>query len=142
MKRISLLLISGLTLLTLASCSGESKEPETKVETKPAAPVAAEKMAKPAAKSATAGFAMMQSIVQKTKGAIEKGDFATAKTEFGKFEASWKTVEDPIKTKAPKAYTAVEDGMDAVNNSIKAKDKAKTIEALKTLATSISAAAK
>jgi hypothetical protein len=139
MKRISLLLITGLSLLTLASC-GESKEAETKTETP--APVAAEKMAKPAAKGSVAGFAMMQAIVQKTKGAIEKGDFATAKTEFGKFEASWKTVEDGVKTKAPKAYSAVEDGMDAINASIKAKDKAKTIEALKTLATSISSAAK
>jgi hypothetical protein len=138
MRQISLLLISGLTLLTLASCSGESKEAETKTP----APVAAEKMTKPAAKNATAGFAMMQAIVQKTKAAIDKADFATAKTEFAKFEASWKTVEDGVKTKAPKAYTAVEDGVDAVNNSIKAKDKAKTIEALKTLATSISAAAK
>jgi ribosomal protein S20 len=138
MKRISLLLISGLTLLTLASCSGESKEAETKTP----APVAAEKMAKPAAKNATAGFAMMQAIVQKTKGAIDKGDFATAKTEFAKFEASWKTVEEGVKTKAPKAHTAVKGAVDAVNNSIKAKDKAKTIAALKTLATSISAAAK
>ncbi len=138
MKKISLLLLSGLTVLTLASCSGESKEAETKTP----APVAAEKMEKPAAKSTTAGFAMMQAIVQKTKGAIEKGDFATAKTEFDKFAGSWKTVGDAVKTKAPKAYTAVETSVAAVNTSIKAKDKAKTIEALKTLATSISTAAK
>jgi hypothetical protein len=137
MKRISLLLISSIVLLNLASC-GESKETAPKAE----APVTTEKMAKPTVKPAAAGFSALQAVVTKTQGAIEKGDFAAAKTDFAKFETSWKIVEDGVKAKAPKLYGAIEDEMDAVGNGIKSKDKAKTLAALKALTTSVASAAK
>ncbi len=145
MKRISLLLISSIVLLNLASC-GESKETAPKAE----APATTEKMAKPTAnptakptaKPAAAGFAALQAVVTKTQGAIEKGDFAAATTDFAKFETSWKIVEDGVKAKAPKLYGAIEDEMDAVGKGIKSKDKVKTLAALKSLATSVASAAK
>jgi hypothetical protein len=137
MKRISLLLISSIVLLNLASC-GESKDTAPKTAT----PTATENTAKPTAKQVAAGFSALQVVVTKTQGSIEKGDFAAAKTDFAKFEGAWKIVEDGVKAKAPKLYGAIEDEMDAVGNGIKSKDKVKTLAALKALTTSVASAAK
>ena len=134
MKRFTVGLMSCVAVLTLTSCSG----------TKDAAPIAT---ATPAAeksvnlsKTAATGFSSLQSVILKTKGSIEKGDFAQAKTEFGKFEESWKTVEDGVKAKAPKVYGAIEEGMDRTSEGIKSKNKTKALAALDALKTSVSAA--
>jgi hypothetical protein len=138
MKRFVLWLMSGAKALTLVSC-GESQAPAPKAES----PAMTKPAEKPAEKSAApaAGFAALQTVVSTTKGAIAKGDFELAKTEFGKFETAWKPVEDGIKAKAPKLYTAIEDGMDSVTQGIKSKDKGKTLSALDALKASITSAA-
>ncbi len=142
MKRFALWLMSGATALTLISC-GESKAPAPKAESPAMTKPAAKSAEKPAGKSAApaAGLAALQTVVATTKGAIAKGDFELAKTEFGKFETAWKPVEDGIKAKAPKLYTAIEDGMDSVTQGIKSKDKNKTLSALDALKASITSAA-
>ncbi len=133
MKRFAFWLMTGVAALTLASC-GESKAPAPKAETP--ATKSAEKSVTP-----SAGFAALQTVVSTTKSAIVKGDFDQAKTEFGKFEDAWKPMEDGIKVKAPKLYTAIEDGMDSVAQGIKSKDKDKTLTALDGLKSSITNAA-
>jgi hypothetical protein len=126
MKRLSLIVLT-FAMLTLASCSATKEAPTV------------EKVAAPA-KTAVNGFIALQTVVSQTKGAIEKGDFNQAKTEFSKFEDSWKTVEDGVKAKAPKVYSAIEDGMDQVTQGIKSKNKDQTLAALKALTTNITSA--
>jgi hypothetical protein len=144
MKRFTLWLMSGITALTLVSCGDStSQAPKAEAPTTTMAKPAEKAAAKPAAKSAApaAGFAALQTVVSTTKAAIVKGDFNQAKTEFGKFETAWKPVEDGIKAKAPKLYTAIENGMDSIEQGIKSKDKAKTLSALDALKASITSAA-
>jgi hypothetical protein len=135
MSRFQSLLVSSLLLLGLGSCgTTEATVPEK------AAPV--EKTA--SAVNPAAGFAALQSVTEKTTTAVTAGKFDQAKTEFGKFEDSWKTVEDGVKAKSSKTYAAVEEGLDTMNGELKNKqpDKAKMLTALKSLGQSIAMAAK
>jgi hypothetical protein len=135
MSRSRSLLVSSLLLLGLGSCG----TPEASVLEKPAAPVKTETASNPAA-----GFAALQSVTEKTTTAVTAGKFDRAKTEFEKFEDSWKTVEDGVKAKSSKTYAAVEDGLDTLNGELKNKqpDKAKMLVALKSLNQSITTASK
>jgi hypothetical protein len=135
MSRFQSLLVSSLLFLGLGSCgTTEATVPEK------AAPV--EKTA--SAANTAAGFAELQSVTEKTTTAVTAGKFDQSKTEFGKFEDSWKTVEDGVKVKSSKTYTAVEEGLDTMNGELKNKqpDKAKMLTALKSLGQSIATAAK
>jgi hypothetical protein len=135
MSRFQSLLVSSLLLLGLGSCgTTEASVPET---SSPA--VKTEAAANP-----TAGFVALQSVTEKTTTAVTAGKFDQAKTEFEKFEDSWKTVEDGVKAKSSKTYSAVEEGLDAMNGELKNKqpDKAKMLTALKSLGQSIATAAK
>ena len=134
MKRFTVGLMSSIAVLTLTSCSG-AKDAEP-IAT---APTTAAK-ANSSVKTAAPGFVALQAVILKTKGSVEKGDFEQAKTEFGKFENSWKTVEDGVKTKAPKVYGTIEEGMDRTSEAIKSKNKAKALTALESLKTSVSSA--
>ena len=75
----------------------------------------------------------MKNVVTKTKIAIEAENFDQAKTDFTRFEDSWKTVEDGVKATAPARYTAIEDAMEAVNKGVKEKNKSNAIAALESL---------
>lgn len=79
------------------------------------------------------GFEGMVSVVANTKAAVDKGDFAAAKTEFAAFEGHWSKVEDGVKTKSADTYKAIEDSMDNVSIALKSGDKAKALTALQTL---------
>ena len=137
MKRFTLWLISAVAVGTLASCAGSKDDSAPLAE----APTTAEKTATSSAKRPAPGFGALQAVIMQTKSAIEKGDFKQAKSEFGKFEESWKTVEDGVKAKTPKVYSAIEDGMDSVSEGIKGKNKEKTLTALNALKVSVSSAA-
>jgi hypothetical protein len=132
MKRFQALSLSGLVVLGLASCS----EPQTSAPTSSAALATSGKPA--------AGFTALQNVTDKTTLAVKAGKFDQAKTEFGKFEDSWKTVEDGVKTKSSDTYKAIEAGLDTVSGELKNNqpDKAKMLSALQSLAQSIGSASK
>jgi hypothetical protein len=127
----ALLSAAAIALLTLSSC-GKKEEVVEAPAPKPVAAVPNKAMA------AVAGVAGMKSVVADTKAAIAAGDFTKATAAFGKFEGAWKTVEDGVKTKSPKVYAAVEDGMDAIGAALKSKDKVKATGALTALETAVS----
>jgi hypothetical protein len=68
-----------------------------------------------------ASLAALQGIVDTTKTAIEEGKLDEAKTEFAKFEDSWQTVEDGIRSKSADTYKAIEEGVKLVNSGISGK---------------------
>jgi hypothetical protein len=134
MNRFQALFLSSFVVLGLASCG----EPQTSA---PASPAASTSMTsgKPAA-----GFTALQGVTDSTTLAVKAEKFDQAKTEFGKFEDSWKTVEDGVRTKSSDTYKAIEAGLDTVNGELKNNqpDKAKMLSALQSLAQSIASAAK
>jgi hypothetical protein len=111
-----ILVVSAFTLLTLAGCEG-AQEASTPVTSPSPAVTAVANPSKPAAVKGK--YTELLSVVTKTKAAVQAGNFANAKTEFGKFEDAWKKVEDPIKAKYPKSYKAVEEGTDKVMAEVK-----------------------
>ena len=135
MKRFTVELMSSIAVLTLTSCSG-SKDASPIVTATPAT----ERGAISSNNTNAAEFAALQSVILKTQGSIEKNNFEQAKTEFGKFEESWKTVEDAVKTRTPKVYGAIEEGMDRTSEGIKSKNKTKALTALEALKTSVNSA--
>ncbi len=57
-------------------------------------------------------------VVSKTRTAVEAGDFAKAQEEFNQFGEHWSQVEDGIKAKSSEVYSAIEDDMDSVMNTL------------------------
>ena len=113
--RIWHLLCGGLLVLNMSGCA---KKP---------APV--ETSAAPTTKDtpASSGFTALQRVIGSTRTAIEVGKLDVAKTEFAKFEASWKTVEDGVKTRSPESYKAIEDGVQSVETGIGSKQAKETL---------------
>ena len=132
MRSLQFLLVS-LSVLTLVSCSSPEVKPIEQSSTVPGKTTEVSKLS---------GFLGMQDVISKTKAAIEAKNFELAKTEFAKFEDSWKTVEDGVKVKSKDTYTAIEDGMDTVGKKIAAKDAEGTIAALKLLSKNVTTVSK
>jgi hypothetical protein len=88
-------------------------------------------------------FGGLLTVVTNTKTAVEAGDFAKAKTEFGQFEDSWKMVEDGVKAKSADTYDTIESSVDEVNNNLKESqpDQTKLLASLQTLTDSITSVA-
>jgi hypothetical protein len=141
MNRIQSLLITGGVVVGLISC-GQPTPPEVAVTPTTASTTAATKSAtKPAITSASDGFAALTDVVSKTKTAVTAGNFEQGKTEFAKFEDSWKTVEDGVRAKAGGTYYgAIEKALDKVNAGLKGKDATATLAGLKILSESLVAA--
>lgn len=120
-----ILILSAVTLLTLAGCDS-AKEASTP-QTSPA-PIPAATAVKTEQAATQGNYAELTCVVTSTKAAVQAGNFAKAKTEFDKFEKAWKKVEDGIKAKAPKSYDAVEEAAEKVTTELKksqpSKDKA------------------
>jgi hypothetical protein len=133
MNRFQLLLV-GSAMLGLVGCG----------EPKASAPDAPTAQASNAAVSPAAGFTALQGVTVKTAAAVKSDKFDQAKTEFERFETSWKTVEDAVKAKSSDTYNKIEEGLDTVNGEFKNKqpDKAKVTTALQSLSKEITAAAK
>ncbi len=118
----------GISVLTLVSCSSPEVKPIEQSSTVPSKTTEVAKLS---------GFSGMQDVIGKTKAAIEAKNFNLAKTEFAKFEDSWKTVEDGVKVKSRTTYTAIEDGIDTINKKIAAKDAQGAIAALQLLSKNV-----
>ncbi len=116
-----ILVLSAISLITLVGCDSakEASTPKTSSSAVPATTVKTDKAATPLY------YPELSGIVFNTKTAVEAGNFAKAKTEFGKFENSWKKFEDPIKAKAPKGYNAVEEATEKVMTEFKKSQPSK-----------------
>jgi hypothetical protein len=114
--RIWQFLCSGLLMLTMTSCAKKPASIETANT-----PVSSTTSAPKAAPVKSSGFIALQGVIGATKQAIESGKLDVAKTEFAKFEASWKTVEDGVKAKSPESYKAIEEGVESVEKGIGSK---------------------
>jgi outer membrane murein-binding lipoprotein Lpp len=133
MNRFQLLLV-GTAILGLAGCG----------EPKASAPEAPATQASSAAKTPASGFTALQGVTDKTAAAVKADKLAQAKTEFEKFEPSWKIVEDDVKAKSSDTYKKIEESLDTVNGEFKNKqpDKIKVEAALQSLRKEITAAAR
>ena len=123
----------GISVLTLVSCSSPEVKPIEQSSTVPSKTTEVAKLS---------GFSGMQDVIGKTKAAIETKNFDLAKTEFAKFEDSWKTVEDNVKVKSKATYAAIEDGMETISKKIAAKDAQGTIVALQSLSKNVTTSSK
>jgi len=123
----------GISVLTLVSCSSPEVKPIEKSSTVPSKTTEVSKLS---------GFPGMLDVISKTKAAIEAKNFELAKTEFAKFEDSWKTVEDGVKIKSKDTYTAIEDGVETTGKKIAAKDTEGTIVALQSLSKNVTTGSK
>ena len=112
-----ILVLSAVTLVALAGCGdNQASTPQASPSPVPPATAAVSASEKPAS---PASYPELMSVVTSTKAAVETGDFVKAKTEFDKFETSWKKVEDGIKAKEPKSYDTVEETTEKVTNELK-----------------------
>ncbi|MEG4318726.1 MULTISPECIES: hypothetical protein [unclassified Microcoleus] len=112
-----ILVVSAVTVLALTGCDSakQASTPKTSPSEVPAATAVStsDKAASPVS------YAELVSVVTNTKAAVQTGNFAKAKTEFDKFENSWKKVEDGIKKRDPKSYDAVEETTEKVMTELK-----------------------
>jgi hypothetical protein len=129
--------------LTITSC-GNKEAATTDTASAPTATTAPATDAKPAATAPATGSATTLSAADKAKltpakvaltmanTAIKGGDMAKVKTQFGKFETAWKTVEPIVKSKAGDKYPAISSGIEMVKTAMSAAtpDKAKAGEGL------------
>lgn len=141
-----ILAVSAVTLIALTGCNNKASDTakDTPAAT-PAAPAASPVSAPSTPAATTAGnYAGVLGVVTKTKAAVNAGDFAKAKTEFGQFENNWSKVEDGLKAKSDKAYEAIEDSMDNVEKGLKQSkpDKQKVLAELNSIETSINSVGK
>ncbi|PSB44615.1 DUF4363 domain-containing protein [filamentous cyanobacterium Phorm 6] len=125
-----ILVLSAVTLVALAGCG------DNQASTPPTAPSAVPTATTTTTTTTTSGsekpvspasYPELMSVVTNTKTAVEAGDFVKAKTEFDKFETSWKQVEDGIKAKEPKNYEAVEDTTEKVTDELKKAQPSKDL---------------
>ena len=137
MKRFQpMLIIVGISLLTLVGCNGGEQASTNTPAATPETSLAAGKF--------TQGNNGLLAVVAKTKTAVTSGNFVQAKKEFDKFEDFWKEVEDGIKTKSPKNYDAIEKSSDEITGELKESkpQKQKLLSELQLLEKSITAVSK
>ena len=134
-----MLIIAGLSLLTLVGCN---KPEQAATETTPAA--TSNSTEKVPGQKSTVSNAGLLAVVSKTKTAVKAGNFVQAKKEFDKFEDAWKEVEDGIKAKSRNNYDAVEKSMDEISGELKAAkpQKDKLLASLQSLEKTINAISK
>lgn len=132
MNKFQLLLV-GTAILGLVSC-GDPKTSTPEASTQ----------ASMAAANPAAGFDMLQKVTANTTADVKNKKYAQAKTEFSKFEASWKEVEDGVKKKSSKTYDAIEANLDVINGELKNSqpNQTKATAALQALSQHLTSAAK
>lgn len=110
----------GLSVMLLAGCNNaEQAGTQTAPTASPASKVES------SANTGSKGNAALLNVVSKTKAAVNKGDFATAKKEFDGFENAWGKVEDGIKAKSRDKYDAIEKNADQIENTLKGSKPSK-----------------
>jgi hypothetical protein len=140
--RIWQFICGGLLVMNMTSCAKKPAAIETTTttpanSTTPTASTTKDTSAK------SSGFIALQGVIGATKQAIESGKLDVAKTELAKFEASWKTVEDGVKSKSPESYRAIEDGVQSVETGIGSKQpKAALLASLQKLSQNVDKASK
>ncbi len=133
--RIWQFICGGLLVLNMTSCADKPASVQT--------PTTGSTTSTPGTPTNSSGFTALQQVVGSTKQAIESGKLDVAKTEFAKFEASWKTVEDGVKAKSPDSYKAIEADVQSVETGIANKqDKTAVLANLQKLSQSIDRASK
>lgn len=133
----SVIAATAISILVLAGCNN-GQQPSTQAS--PGAGTTTN--ANSTSKATQAGFDTLTTVVSNTKTAVEAGNFDQAQQAFNQFENAWVKVEDGVKTKSPKGYSAIEDTVIQVKSALKGKDKAKALGALQTLDTNITAVSK
>jgi hypothetical protein len=111
--KILQLLYCSIMAFSLISCTNKPTSVQNSIAT-------TESVAS-APKNKASGFIALLEVVKSTKKAIEAGKLDVAKIEFAKFENSWKTVEDGVKSKSTDTYKAIEDEVELVNSDIASK---------------------
>jgi hypothetical protein len=91
--------------------------------------------------AAVAGLTSLSGVVNNTKTAVDAGNFGKAKTEIAKFDGFWTKVKSDT-VKSPTDSGAIETNIKNAKSAIASANKAKAIEALKALETSITTATK
>lgn len=138
--RIWQFICGGLLVLNMTSCAKKPASVETST-TKSASSTTSTTTTDASTKSS--GFTALQQVIGSTRQAIESGKLDVAKTEFAKFEASWKTVEDGVKAKSPDSYKAIEDDVQSVETGITNKqDKTAVLAYLQKLSQNVDRASK
>ncbi len=96
------------------------------------------------AQSETQGFEGLTSVVAQTKTDVTAGDYATAKTNFDRFEEYWSQVEDGVKAKDSNTYDSIEENADKVTDELKKSqpNKDQVLSTLNMLEQEVSTAAK
>ncbi len=131
--RIWQFICGGLLVLNMTGCGEKPASVETSTT----------KSASSTTSTKSSGFTALQQVIGSTRQAVESGKLDAATTEFDKFEAAWKTVEDGVKAKSPSSYKAIEDGVDSVKTGITNKqDKTAVLASLQKLSQNVDRASK
>jgi|SRR6476661_3944212 len=117
-----ILVLSAISLIALAGCDSAKEASTPQPSSTPVPAATAVKTEKAASQG---NYAELSGVVSSTKAAVQTGNFATAKTEFDKFEDAWEKVEDGIKAKSPKDYEAVEETTEKVMAELKKSQPSK-----------------
>jgi hypothetical protein len=137
--RIWKLFCGSLLVITMNSCANKPAP----VENSTATPETSTASTAKGSTDKAAGFTAMQRVISSTMKAVETGKLDVAKTELAKFEDSWKTVEDGVKSKSAQDYQAIEDGVESVQTGIaKKQNKEALLASLQKLSQSIDKARK
>ncbi|PAX59597.1 DUF4363 domain-containing protein [Brunnivagina elsteri] len=116
MRFYQVLIAANISLMVLAGCnSSEQSSTQTSPTASPASTVSKDTDSQ----ANSTGVSSLLGVVAKTKTAVNKGDFVTAKKEFDGFETAWGKVEDGIKAQSKSKYDAIERSLDAVTSSLK-----------------------
>jgi outer membrane murein-binding lipoprotein Lpp len=117
------LIAAGLVgCLALAGCS-----------TSPPKATAPAANSSPAAQQASANFKPLLRLINSTRKAVKAADFASAQTEFGKFDAQWSILQDSVKAKSPEAHSVIEAQKQQLAAALQSNDQRKAWASLKTL---------
>jgi hypothetical protein len=141
MRFYQILIAANISLMGLAGCSSPEQASTQNSPTATPASTVSKETASPASGD---GASSLLGVITKTKTAVNKGDFATAKKEFDGFETVWGKVEDGIKAKSKSNYDAIERNLDEVTNLLKDSkpNKDKVTVALQSLEKDINAVPK
>ncbi|WP_157259930.1 DUF4363 domain-containing protein [Chamaesiphon minutus] len=111
--KILQLFCGSLMAFSITSCTNKPASVENSIATTKAVTSAPQNKA--------SGFTALLEVIGSTEKAIEAGKLDGAKIEFAKFENSWKTVEDGVKSKSADTYKAIENEVGLVNSGIASK---------------------
>ncbi|MBD3883257.1 hypothetical protein IFO70_15935 [Phormidium tenue FACHB-886] len=109
--------------LTLAGCS--TSQPQTSAPAADSSPAAVQQ--------STASLKHLGRLVNSTRRAVRAEDFATAQTEFDKFNTQWTKVQAEVQTKSPDAYSTIETQKQQLATALQSNDRVKAMTSLKTL---------